>query len=136
MRSLAGVSDRLARSSIVSGVQSLPPLKESVLALTIVNHPALFFEDYDTIRQIEFESRDMRRFWQAMMGIAAASGPELTREELLGVTHAGLAGPIERSIDVHISRLRQKIEVDARDPVLVKTVRMGGYMFTAVVEEV
>lgn len=62
-------------------------------------------------------------------------GRVLTREQLLGVTHAGLAGPIERSIDVHISRLRQKIEVDARDPVLVKTVRLGGYMFTAAVEE-
>lgn len=62
-------------------------------------------------------------------------GRVLTREQLLGVTHAGLAGPIERSIDVHISRLRQKIEVDARDPVLVTTVRLGGYMFTAAVEE-
>lgn len=60
----------------------------------------------------------------------------LTREQLLAVTHAGLAGPIERSIDVHISRLRQKIEKDPRDPMLIKTVRLGGYMFTAQVEEV
>lgn len=62
-------------------------------------------------------------------------GRVLTREQLLVVTHAGLAGPIERSIDVHISRLRQKIEKDPRDPVLVRTVRLGGYMFTAAVEE-
>src|SRR5690606_26859787 len=34
-----GISDRLARSALVSGHQSLPPLRESVLALTIVNHP-------------------------------------------------------------------------------------------------
>lgn len=60
----------------------------------------------------------------------------LTREQLLALTHAGLAGPIERSIDVHISRLRQKIELDPRDPLIVKTVRMGGYVFTAAVEEV
>ncbi|UVC07008.1 DNA primase [Rhizobium sp. TH2] len=79
----APISDRLARTGMVTGYGSLPSLRESVLALTIVNHPALFFEDYDTIRQIEFESRDMRRFWQAMMGIAAASGSDLTREELL-----------------------------------------------------
>jgi two-component system OmpR family response regulator len=62
-------------------------------------------------------------------------GRILTREELLTVTHAGLAGPIERSIDVHISRLRQKIEADPRDPALIKTVRLGGYLFTANVEE-
>ncbi|MVA78239.1 response regulator [Agrobacterium vitis] len=63
-------------------------------------------------------------------------GRVLTREQLLSATHAGLAGPIERSIDVHISRLRQKIEKDPRDPTLLKTVRLGGYVFTANVEEV
>ncbi|MGV2126784.1 response regulator transcription factor [Agrobacterium vitis] len=63
-------------------------------------------------------------------------GRVLTREQLLSATHAGLAGPIERSIDVHISRLRQKIEKDPRDPALLKTVRLGGYVFTATVEEV
>jgi two-component system OmpR family response regulator len=62
-------------------------------------------------------------------------GRVLTREQLLGLTHAGLAGPIERSIDVHVSRLRQKIEAHPRDPVLVRTVRLGGYMFTPSVEE-
>ncbi|MBM7324838.1 response regulator transcription factor [Agrobacterium sp. S2] len=63
-------------------------------------------------------------------------GRVITREELLSVTHAGLAGPIERSIDVHISRLRQKIEADPREPLLLQTVRLGGYAFTATVEEV
>ncbi|ALA17846.1 MULTISPECIES: response regulator transcription factor [Chelatococcus] len=62
-------------------------------------------------------------------------GRVITREELLSLTHSGLAGPIERSIDVHISRLRQKIEINARAPALLQTVRLGGYMFTAAVEE-
>ena len=35
-------------------------------------------------------------------------GRIITREELLSLTHTGLAGPIERSIDVHISRLRDR----------------------------
>ena len=61
-------------------------------------------------------------------------GVVLSREELLRLTHAGLAGPIERSIDVHLSRIRQKIEANPREPVLLKTVRLGGYMFTATVE--
>jgi len=55
----------------------------------------------------------------------------LSREQLLELTHGGLAGPIERSIDVHVSRIRQKIERDPHDPVLIKTVRLGGYIFTA-----
>lgn len=58
----------------------------------------------------------------------------LSRDQLLDGTHGGLAGPIERSIDVHISRIRQKIEVNPRDPALIKTVRLGGYIFTPAVE--
>jgi two-component system, OmpR family, response regulator len=58
----------------------------------------------------------------------------LSREQLLDLTHGGIAGPIERSIDVHISRIRQKVEPDPRDPTLIKTVRLGGYIFTATVE--
>ena len=70
-----------------------------------------------------------------LLAFCRNAGRVLSREELLGVTHAGLAGPIERSVDVHVSRIRQKIEKDARDPVLLKTVRLGGYIFTATVEE-
>lgn len=79
----APVSDRLAKSGLVSGFRALPSLRESVLAMTIVNHPGLFFEDYDEIAHLEFENRDMQRFWQAVMSVAAASGPGLTREELI-----------------------------------------------------
>jgi two-component system OmpR family response regulator len=61
-------------------------------------------------------------------------GRVMTREQLLRLTHAGLAGPIERSIDVHISRVRQKIEPNVREPTVIKTVRLGGYMFTPKVE--
>jgi two-component system, OmpR family, response regulator len=60
----------------------------------------------------------------------------LTRTELLALTHVGQAGPDERSIDVHISRIRQKIEPNKRDPLLIKTVRMGGYIFTPHVETI
>lgn len=49
----------------------------------------------------------------------------MTREEILVSTHAGSAGPIGRTIDVHVSRVRQKIE-----PNFIKTVRLGGYIFT------
>ena len=60
----------------------------------------------------------------------------LSREELLDLIHGGPAGSTERSIDVHVSRIRQKIELDPRDPALIRTVRLGGYLFTPVVEYV
>jgi two-component system phosphate regulon response regulator OmpR len=37
--------------------------------------------------------------------------------------------PFDRSIDVRITRIRRKIEVDAARPQVIKTVRGSGYMF-------
>ena len=53
----------------------------------------------------------------------------LSRDQLLGLTHGPVEGPAERSIDTLISRLRQKIEIDAKSPKLIQTVRSEGYMF-------
>jgi len=55
----------------------------------------------------------------------------LDREFLLQITKNSDLNPFDRRIDVQISRLRQKIEVDAKKPALIKTIRNGGYMFTA-----
>ncbi len=54
----------------------------------------------------------------------------MSRQEILVRTHAGSAGPVERSIDVHVSRVRQKIEPNYKGPTIIKTVRLGGYIFT------
>ena len=55
----------------------------------------------------------------------------LTREQLLDFTRGRVPTVVDRSIDIHVSRLRRKIEKDPRDPVLIQTVRSGGYIFTA-----
>lgn len=60
----------------------------------------------------------------------------MNRQDILARTHAGSAGPVERSIDVHVSRVRQKIEPDYKDPTFIKTVRLGGYIFTPEVSTV
>ncbi|SJM29091.1 response regulator [Mesorhizobium delmotii] len=54
----------------------------------------------------------------------------MNRQDILARTHAGAAGPVERSIDVHVSRIRQKIEPNYKEPTFIKTVRLGGYIFT------
>ncbi|MEQ1951789.1 response regulator transcription factor [Mesorhizobium sp. CN2-181] len=71
-----------------------------------------------------------------LLAFCANPGKVMTREQLLSLTHAGIAGPVERSIDVHVSRVRQKIETNVREPSLIKTVRLGGYLFTPAVENV
>ncbi len=54
----------------------------------------------------------------------------LSRDQLLDLTQGRAAGPFERSIDVLISRIRQKIERDTRNPEFIRTIRSGGYLFT------
>ncbi|CAH1659157.1 DNA-binding dual transcriptional regulator OmpR [Hyphomicrobiales bacterium] len=61
-------------------------------------------------------------------------GRVLSRDILLDLTQGRTAAPYERSIDILISRLRQKIEREPREPELIKTIRSGGYLFTPAVE--
>lgn len=52
----------------------------------------------------------------------------LNRDQLLNFTQGRDADAFDRSIDILISRLRQKLNEDARSPQIIKTVRNGGYM--------
>ncbi len=55
----------------------------------------------------------------------------LSRDTLQDMTlgHAALG----RGIDIQVSRIRKKIERDPRDPVMLLTVRAGGYFFAPTV---
>jgi DNA-binding response OmpR family regulator len=39
-------------------------------------------------------------------------------------------GPFDRSLDVQISRLRQRLNDDGKNPKLIKTVRGNGYVLS------
>jgi two-component system OmpR family response regulator len=62
------------------------------------------------------------------------AGQVLSREQLLDLAYSRTPSLFDRSIDVQVSRLRRKIEVDPKDPMMIITVRYGGYMFTPTVE--
>jgi two-component system, OmpR family, response regulator len=58
----------------------------------------------------------------------------LTRDQLLDLAFDRGSDVFDRAVDTQVSRLRRKIEADARAPKLIKTVWGGGYVFTAPVE--
>jgi two-component system OmpR family response regulator len=58
----------------------------------------------------------------------------LSRDRLLDLSRHREAGPFDRTIDVQVGRLRRKLEDDAKNPAMIKTVRGGGYIFTPPVE--
>jgi two-component system OmpR family response regulator len=60
----------------------------------------------------------------------------LTRDQLLSLMAARDGGPFDRAIDVQMSRLRQRLRDDAREPRLIKTVRGEGYLLAVEIETV
>jgi two-component system, OmpR family, response regulator len=57
----------------------------------------------------------------------------LTREQLLNLTQGRQSDPFDRSIDLLVSRLRQRLLDVAREPRYIKTLRSEGYVFSAAV---
>lgn len=55
----------------------------------------------------------------------------LDRSLLCEETRGRDAGPLDRSLDVQISRLRLRLNDDGKQPALIKTVRGAGYVFSA-----
>jgi two-component system, OmpR family, response regulator len=62
------------------------------------------------------------------------AGRVLSRDFLLEATRGREAGPFDRTIDVQVGRLRRKLEADAENPVLIKSVRGAGYLLAVPVE--
>jgi DNA-binding response OmpR family regulator len=58
----------------------------------------------------------------------------LNRDQLLNLTQGREAELFDRSIDLLVSRVRQRLGDDAREPTYIKTVRSEGYVFSMPVE--
>lgn len=68
----------------------------------------------------------------ALLRVLVERAPRvLSRDQLLDLTRGAVVSPFDRSIDSQISRLRNKIETDPRQPRYIKTVRHLGYAFAA-----
>ena len=127
----------LARiNSILRRARMLPPNLQVTEAATM-----LAFGDWrlDTTARHLLDADDM---------VVALSGAEyrllrvfldhpqrvLNRDQLLNLTQGRDADQFDRSIDLLISRLRQRLGDDAREPRYIKTLRSEGYVFSAIVE--
>lgn len=88
--------------------------------------------------EIDFEAREVtvggRRVtlthyeFELLAVLARAAGRVLSREQLLDVLKGEAHEAFDRSIDVHVSKLRSKIEPSSKQPRYIKTVRGVGYV--------
>jgi len=64
-----------------------------------------------------------------LVALAEHAGQVLSRNQLIEAVRAGTPGALDRSIDVHIGRIRSAIESNVKIPKRILTVRGLGYIF-------
>lgn len=74
--------------------------------------------------------------FRMLEALVERAGQVLTRDQLLDLTRGREGGPFDRAIDNQVSRLRRKIEADAKDPQHIKTIWGGGYRFSTEVKRI
>ncbi len=80
--------------------------------------------------RIDGEERPMTAYqFDLLLALARQPGRVLTRDFLLGAVKGETLEAFDRSIDVHISRIRAAIEDDPRHPRRILTLRGAGYVF-------
>tara|TARA_R110001583_G_scaffold12111_2_gene53981 strand:+ start:2872 stop:3597 length:726 start_codon:yes stop_codon:yes gene_type:complete len=72
--------------------------------------------------------------YQLLMLFLENPNQAISRDQICQALHGRDAFANERGIDVHLSRLRQSLGDDAKQPQIIKTVRGAGYVFIAEVQ--
>ncbi|KVU60305.1 response regulator [Burkholderia cepacia] len=100
--------------------------------------PILSFEDWRLdIARSELRSADntltvlSRSEFDLLLAFAEHPQQILTRDQLLDLSRGSSHEAYDRSIDVQVARLRRKLDTGTVTPSIIRTVRGGGYMFTA-----
>jgi DNA-binding response OmpR family regulator len=65
-----------------------------------------------------------------LVALAENAGKVMTRDQLLRQVRGTALEPFDRSVDVHVSRIRAAVEEDPRSPRRILTIRGVGYLFT------
>ena len=80
--------------------------------------------------RLDGEPRVVTSYQYALLvALAGNAGRVLTREQMMDLIKGAPLEAFDRSIDVHISHIRQAIEDDPKHPKRVITVRGAGYLF-------
>src|SRR5262245_28605303 len=115
---LARIRAILRRSEGEEAAGAPPPLRVGPLAIDAASRTATAGGRVLELTTAEFD---------ILHALARHAGRVLSRDELLEEVHGAGWAAYDRSIDVHVSRIRQKIGDDLRRPALLKTIRGAGY---------
>lgn len=100
------MSHQLARSALVRGASSLPVLRESALALTLINHPEFLISEFDEVAAIEFDHPQMVAVLASLLDMCA-SGDTMEREAVRAALGQRGYGELIDQIDQQIRNTRE-----------------------------
>jgi two-component system, OmpR family, phosphate regulon response regulator OmpR len=110
---------RRARGPVAEGTES-PPLRFGRLELDRAGREV----------RVDGQRRELTgRQFDMLILLAERAGRVQSREQIMEALKGEEWDSVDRSIDVHISRIRTAIEDDPRHPRYVQTVRGAGYVF-------
>ncbi len=101
------------------GIKPNSDLSVGELVINLTSHTATLGNEPLNLTPIEFD---------LLAVLARAKGRIKTREQLLNEIADRNYDVYDRSIDVHISALRRKLQDDPKNPRYIRTVRAVGYM--------
>jgi two-component system phosphate regulon response regulator OmpR len=83
--------------------------------------------------RVDGQTRELTSYqFNLLVALAQNAGRVLSRESLMDLVKGEQLEAFDRSIDVHVSRIRAAIEDDAKAPRRIITVRGAGYVFAKV----
>lgn len=100
------VSPSLARSALVRQSAGTMPLRETVILVSLVNHPGLIDENFDAVERLDFPHPDLKSLHGGLLD-AVAHDAAATREAVVNwLARAGL-GPAWEAAEALVRRARQ-----------------------------
>ncbi|MEM5473884.1 DNA primase [Hoeflea sp. AS60] len=99
------VSERLSQSGMVRGHGAMPSLRETVLVMTVANHPQMLHDEFDELAALEFDDKGLMRVWQVMLD-AASVGGRFDRERLYAALEADGQGAFIARLEAQIRNAR------------------------------
>ena len=107
-----------------------------IAALAVLRFGRLEIDAGSRSARIDGEARSLTSYqFDLLLALATHAGRVLSRERLMDLTRGEELEAFDRSIDVHISRLRAALEDVPAHPRRIITVRGAGYVFARVQDQ-
>ncbi len=124
---LARVRTILRRAKVVSNLQEKEPLPSYQFGNWLLAPTERTLSKVDTGQQVALTTSE----FELLHLFAAHPNVVYTRDQLLDTARGRASFAGDRTIDVHIMRLRKKLSPNASDPDVINTIHGVGYSFVA-----